>query len=192
MAQDIKRLLQENQKNEQLQMPKGHEKRFMKRLDNSFPKSDVLLSKNRWKWLSVAASIVVILGVGFTAFLLQDKQPIDNIVVEASTSENKSTKTLGDVSPDLKKIEDYYMASINYELSKVNVTSDNKELFDGCIKRLEVLNQEYKKLSDELTKNGPNEFTVNALINNLKMRLNLLYRLKEQLETLSNNNQKTI
>jgi hypothetical protein len=51
--------------------------------------------------------------------------------------------------------------------------------------RLEELNKEYDRLSVELTENGPNELTVSALIDNLKLRLNLLYRLKEQLKDLN-------
>jgi len=96
-----------------------------------------------------------------------------------------ATKTLGDVSPDLKKVEDYYLANINLELSKVKLTPENKEMFDGYVQRLEDLKNEYNTLSIELTKNGPNEQTINALISNLKFRLNLLHRLKEQLKTLN-------
>ncbi|WAC03516.1 hypothetical protein N7U66_08565 [Lacinutrix neustonica] len=47
------------------------------------------------------------------------------------------------------------------------------------------MKKEYKTLSIELTKNGPDELTVDALINNLKFRLNLMYRLKEQLKQLN-------
>jgi len=45
-------------------------------------------------------------------------------------------------------------------------------------------------LEEELTQSGLNEQTINALIDNLKLRLNLLYRLKEKLSELnkSNNN----
>ena len=94
-------------------------------------------------------------------------------------------KSLGDISPDFKKVEDYYLANINIELSKVKQTPENKELFDGYVMRLAELNQEYKRLSVELTDHGPNELTVSALIDNLKLRLNLLYRLKEQLNDLN-------
>ena len=68
----------------------------------------------------------------------------------------------------------------------MKVTSDNKEMFDGYLEQLEELNKEYSVLSDELTASGPSERTVNALIDNLKLRLNLLYRLKEKLAELSN------
>ncbi|MBR9758127.1 MAG: DUF3379 domain-containing protein [Algicola sp.] len=188
MAQDIKSLLKNNQSSEQIQMPEGHDKRFLERLEASFPQATV--SKRPWRWQAIAASMVVALGLGYVVFQ-ELKTPETQTVVHTKTAESP-TKTLGDVSPDLKKVEDYYLASISYELSKVKVTPENKELFDGYVGRLEELNNEYQKLSDELTKNGPNEFTVNALINNLKMRLNLLYRLKEQLQAFSDHNQKTI
>lgn len=77
------------------------------------------------------------------------------------------------------------MANINLELSKMKVTPESKELFDGYLLRLEELNKEYAVLAEELTESGPSELTVNALINNLKLRLNLLYRLKEKLNELN-------
>ena len=61
-------------------------------------------------------------------------------------------------------------------------TPKTKELFDGYLIQLNELDKEYQKLSLELTESGPSEFTVNALIDNLKLRLNLLYRLRSQLQ----------
>ena len=100
----------------------------------------------------------------------------------------KQPSSLSTVSPDFKKIEDYYLAAINLELSKVTLTPENKELFDAYIKRLEELKKEYNQLSIELTNEGPNELTINALINNLKRRLSMLYRLKEQLKNIKSSN----
>jgi len=53
---------------------------------------------------------------------------------------------------------------------------------------LDELDREYKRLSIELTEAGPSELTVNALIDNLKFRLNLLYRLRNQLKQLNTSN----
>jgi hypothetical protein len=53
------------------------------------------------------------------------------------------------------------------------------------VSQLESLKKEYTNLSLELTKNGPDELTIDALINNLKFRLNLMYRLKQQLKNLN-------
>ena len=139
--------------------------------------------KPQFYWLNVAASVVVFIGLSFGAFTYFGSANGENSSVITPTI--VATKTLGDVSPDLKKVEDYYLANINLELSKIELTPENKDMFDGYVQRLEDLKKEYKTLSIELTDNGPNEQTINALINNLKFRLNLLHRLKEQLKTLS-------
>ena len=64
-------------------------------------------------------------------------------------------------------------------------TPETKALFDGYLLQLNELDKEYQKLSLELTESGPSELTVNALIDNLKLRLNLLYRLKSQLKAFN-------
>jgi len=139
-------------------------------------------------FMRIAASIVVLIGLSFGAYKFFSTPPKvegQEVVTTEKKDENTQMKSLGDISPDLKKVEDYYLANINLELSKVKLTPENKELFDSYVLKLEELNKEYDKLSLELTKNGPNELTVSALIDNLKLRLNLLYRLKEQLKDLN-------
>ena len=158
-------------------MPENHQARFLKKLDGALPVS----KKSKFGWLRIAASIVVLLGLSFGAF--KYFQPIEiETLPEIANTETVETKTLGDVSPGLKKVEDYYLASINLELSKMKYTPETKELFDGYLEQLNELDKEYKRLSLDLTESGPSELTVNALIDNLKFRLNLLYRLREQLE----------
>ena len=161
MAQDIRDLFKEEQKTLQDKMPDNHQVRFLDKLNKALPVG----SKSRYNGLRMAAIT-----------------PTNNNV---AATEPVVTKTLGDVSPGLKKVEDYYLASINLELSKIKYAPETKELFDRYIEQLNFLNNEYRNLSIELTENGPSELTVNALIDNLKYRLNLLYRLREQLQELT-------
>lgn len=179
MAQDIRDLFKNEQLAKEL-MPKNHEDRFLEKLNTTFPEKQ----SNVFKWYYVAASVIVLLGLSFSAFTYFSTEIV--APVEVASSDDPETKTLGDVSPGLKKIEDYYLASINLELSKIKPTPETKELFDGYVSQLDELNKEYKRLSVELTESGPSELTVNALIDNLKFRLNLLYRLREQLKLLNN------
>ena len=178
MAQDIRELFKEDAQTHE-KMPINHQNRFLKKLDDALP----IESKSKFNWLKIAASVVVFLGLSFGAYnFLKQETPIpDNTIANTKTVE---TKTLGDVSPGLKKVEDYYLASINLELSKIEYTPETKDLFDGYVVQLEELDKEYKRLSVELTQSGPSELTVNALIDNLKFRLNLLYRLRAQLKEL--------
>jgi len=187
MAKDIRELFKNDNQQSNKQMSHGHEARFLDKLDQALPQK----KQSNWTFLNIAASIVIIIGLGFGGytFFKQDANPITIVDTEQpkpETNTTTKTMTLGDISPDLKKVEDYYVANINLELSKLKLTPENKELFDGYVLRLEELNAEYKSLSTELTDNGPDEHTVNALIQNLKFRLNLMYRLKEQLNQLNN------
>ena len=174
MAQDIKKLLQ--QEVSQKTMPKNHESRFIEKLDTNFPKKKTIT----FSWLSIAASVILLIGfLGYNS--LNSDDPINTI----ETNVISDSKSLSDVSPTLKKVEEYYLASINLELSKLKYTTETKELFDGYLERLNDLNKEYERLEIELTNSGPDEATINALIDNLKFRLNLLYRLKDQLKNLN-------
>jgi hypothetical protein len=178
MAQDIRKLFKEEPKLSGHKMPKGHEARFLDKLDNELP---VQPTRSLFTFLNIAASVVILIGLSFGAYKYMNQSVEDVIPVEVV-----ETSPLGEISPQLKKVEDYYLANINLELSKMKVTPDNKEMFDGYLERLEELNNEYAVLADELTTSGPTERTVNALIDNLKLRLNLLYRLKEKLSELNN------
>ncbi|MBT8258070.1 MAG: hypothetical protein KJO00_11570 [Bacteroidia bacterium] len=177
MAQDLRKLFENEQKMSSGRMPEGHEGRFMERLDNQLP---VASKKASFGWLRIAASVVIFIGLGYLAFRTLGPDPVNpNQEIVTATS-------IEDISPELKKVEDYYLANINLELSKLQYSPENKELFDGYVKRLGELSQEYERLSAELIQSGPNEKTVSALIDNLKFRLNMLYRLKEKLNELNN------
>lgn len=185
MAQDLRKLFENEKRDTPTKMSDGHEARFLEKLDTALPRKT--LGNNRFSVFQVAASVVILLGMTFGAYkFYQEPQPIGTeVVTTENPQKEQQLKSLGDISPDLKLVEDYYLANINLELSKVKLTPENKDLFDGYVVRLAELNQEYKRLSVELTENGPNELTVSALIDNLKLRLNLLYRLKEQLHDLN-------
>lgn len=174
MAQDLRNLFEKDRLAQKAKMSQGHEARFLEKLDKELP---IEKKSSRFGFLNIAASVVVLLGLSFGAYQFLKTTPVEPVkVVDADL------KTLGDVSPDLKKVEDYYLATINLELSKVELTPQNKELFDGYVLRLQELNKEYDKLLEELNENGPNTVTLDALIENLKLRLNLVMRLKDKLE----------
>ena len=180
MAQNLKDLFKNQPLNQTTKMSEGHESRFLNKLDNALPQQK---KSSAFRFLNIAASVIVLLGLSYGA-LTYFNTTIPSVEDENNVAALK-LKTMGDISPDLKKVEDYYLASINLELSKVQLTPQNKELFDGYIERLKELNEEYDNLTVELNENGPNEETLDALINNLKFRLNLVMRLKDKLQEFS-------
>ena len=178
MARDLRKLFEEEQESEQFLMTKGHEKRFMDRMEKELPKQE----KSSFFILKIAASILVLASIGTFFYINGEDNTIPtNIVDKAPVVETKNSISLGDLSPDLKKVENYYVANINLVLSKLDASGNNKVLVDGYMERLAELNLEYKNLNAELNQIGPNDKTITALIKNLQLRLQLLQRLKEKL-----------
>ena len=180
MAQDLRNLFEKDVEVQQAKMSQGHEARFLEKLEKELP---IEKKSNGFSFLNIAASIVIVLGLSFGAYQFFKGAGGEVLIPEGEkVVENDNIKSMGEFSPELKKVEDYYLASINLELSKVQLTPENKDLVDGYIQRLKELNDEYNTLTIELNDNGPNSGTLDALINNLKLRLNLVTRLKEKLE----------
>lgn len=189
MAQDLRELLKKRDV-ERFPMKSGHKERFSQLLDKEFPRK----RKSVRVYWSVAASVVVLVGLATLIYYAYDRENIENIILvdtPLSVSEDKVI-TLGDLSPDLKKVEDYYVVNINLELSKLDISGDNKALVDSYMKQLASLDQEYKKLNSELNTIGPNDQTITALIKNLQLRLQLLHKLKNKLNELKLSENETV
>ena len=178
MARDLKKLFEEERQISNLKMPEGHQSRFARKLDDEF-RVESKESSNRWYYM--AAAVLLMFALGFLAKSML-------FTTAPSQEEMAEERSLEDISPELKKVEDYYLASINSELSNIEYTSETKELFDGYVKRLGELAEEYERLSDEIISEGPTERTVTALIDNLKLRLQLLNRLKEKIMEINTEN----
>jgi hypothetical protein len=181
MEQDLREMFNKEKREQKFTISNSHEERFLEKLQQSLPES----KKPNRAWLKVAASIMVMLSVGVGYFLLNENSNVENTVVDSDTINEKQTEfTFGDLSPDLKKVENYYVANINIELSKLEVSPDTKDLVDSFMEQLNNLNVEYKTLNTELKELGPNDQTITALIENLQLRLQLLQKLKRKLNEL--------
>jgi len=182
MGQDLREMFKNERQAKRTPMPKGHEDRFISRLETQFPKRN----RSHFKWLRIAASVLVLLGVGILGYQLWTRpDAIKTTLVEKNDPpEEKKGISFGDLSPDLKRVEQYYVTNINLELSRLEISQDNKMLVDTFMHRLSELNMEYKELNDELNVIGPNDLTISALIKNLQLRLQLLQKLKGELNEL--------
>ena len=187
MAKDIRKMLKEHTEKSP-KLSKGHEARFEARLAEAFPKEK---PNTVFFWMKIAAVGILLLSIAFFGYQqLSNDGKVDPIIADTTenTEKNANQFTLGDISPDLKKVEDFYMNGINVQLASLHVDDENKELIDGYLERLTELDTEYTKLNNEMNVNGPSEETVTALIDNLKFRLELLFKLKNKLKELKNLN----
>jgi len=190
MGQDLRDLFKEERQKKH-SLKKDHEERFMGRLEKAFPPQK---SNSTFFFMKIAASIVVLISIGY--FVYQGSTGDDILSTTVVQKDSNATESqgisLGDLSPDLKRVEEYYVATINMELSNLELSSDNKIIVDDFMDRLSELNKEYKVLNTELNTIGPNDQTINALIQNLQLRLQLLLKLKEKLNQLKSSKNETV
>ena len=197
MAQDIRQLF-ENATEEVTKPPQGHKARFEAKLDETFGSSKTTDSQSThtFMWLKVAAIAIVFLSVVYVGYqqLSKPDNPVEVVEVpkqNTETNTNVAKITLGDLSPDLKKVENYYLTGINVQLASLKIKDENKELIDGYMQQLSELDKEYKRLTLDLNEVGPTEATITALIDNLQLRLELLFKLKNKLKELKNQKDET-
>lgn len=173
MPKDIRKML-ENYSEKSSELSTNHNKRFEEKLFKELH-SEEKKKRPVIQWLSIAASIVLLVTLGVK---FMETKPGDEDEVNPPVEKKL---TLGNISPELNTIETYYVNSINSELSQLEVTDENKELLNDYLEKIGELTKEYKSLTKELNTKGVNDETIDALISNLRLRLQLLQRLKKQL-----------
>lgn len=162
----------------------GHQQRFLDKLNNQNKVADVQPSKRHfWKpLLSVAASVVILLGL----FL--------GIQTESNA------KDLASISPEMAETQSFFTATISDELDKLKgeTSPETKILVDDALKQLELLEAEYDKLKTDLSESGDDQRVIYAMISNFQNRIELLQDVLQKIEEVKqlkqniNENEQTI
>jgi len=169
----------ENYPQESGKLSSNHTNKFENKLMKELHTKQLKLKS--YKWLSIVASIALLIS------LMIHFYPKD---VDSTTPKSNQKISLGSISPELNTIETYYTNSINIELSQLKMTDENQEILDSYLNKVGELTTEYKTLTQELNTKGINDATIDALIRNLQLRLQLIQRLKKQLIQFKNLNTK--
>lgn len=176
MSKDIRKLTR-NFQEDTIGLSENHEEKFSKRITQEFPKK-----KKSYQWIYAAATIVLFIGFGIKFYVTKN--------ATTSTDSKIEIIALGTISPEMKKIENYYLTAINYEMASLEVTSENKALLDEYLEKMGKLTIDYKRLNHQLENKGINNKTINALITNLQLRLQLLIQLKDQVNNIQSKEKK--
>lgn len=155
-------------------LAKDHRKIFEQRLNQSLHQK----TKTNHSFLKMAASIVLIFSLGYFALLI-DKPSRNN------NTDNKVTAK--DITPEFKKVEGIYLTAINYQIARITITDENRDLLEVFLSQLSDLQKEYSDLSKGLNnKKEISESTIDALIENLQLQLHLMRQLKKKLDKIEN------
>jgi len=170
MGKDIREMLKEERT--EVFLPKDHRKDFKKKLIQELHEEP----QSEFYFIKIAATVLLIFSLGFFFMPGPKNNNGENMV--------KADFTLGDLSPEMKKIENYYLTAINLELTNLEVDDENKQLINNYFMKLNQLTQNYKLMNEALDPNEINEELIDRLINNLQMRLQILIELKKELRRI--------
>ena len=145
----------------------GHLERFERKLNQTKKNS-----KTSWRWLSVAASIVLI--IGFWLGSNHQKRMID----------------LADVSPKMEEVQNYFVNAIHQELKTVekNRNLETETIIEKALDQLEDLEDDYRLFILELNVEGNKTKIINSMIKNYQQRLQILESVLQQIEQIKNPN----
>ena len=190
MAQDLREILKNDKAKPAIPMREGHQSRFEDRLNAEVPaKKKPESSSDKgviYLWMKIAAAVIFAGGilwfVGKNAFAEADTNQLVDIETVAPVEEQEVL--LRNISPDFAQLENRYLASVNLQLSRLEINDGNKELVDAFMAQLAKLDTEYKRLNLEITETGITDEMVTAMIENLELRVELMLKLKAKLKEL--------
>lgn len=143
----------------------GHLERFERKLNQ--PKK---INRTSWKWLSVAASVVLVLG-----FWL-------------GNNHQKQQIQLADISPKMEEVQNYFVSTINQELKNIegNRSLETETIIEEALDQLEALEEAYNVFLTELNVVGNQSKVISSMIKNYQQRLEILENVLKQIEQIKN------
>jgi uncharacterized membrane-anchored protein YhcB (DUF1043 family) len=161
MKRDIRDLFKEDDTAEK-QLSANHRIEFLEKLkDETKPKQSLFL------WLKIAAVLVVGLLIGFTMF---------------------NTETIEKPSPiiaQVEAVEAEYLKNIDAEWQSFIAVANDEKLVKRFERKLNDLDEDYKEIAFEFKENSNNILVVEALVDNLQTRLQILKDIQEHIKILN-------
>ena len=138
------------------------------------------VSKRSYSWIWKAAIILVVIGASY----LVDKQIRNNGNLAGAKQES--------VIPELAEAEKYYTGLITTKMNEVQpYLSSYPEIKKDLRMELAELDKIYKGLKNDLKDNVSNEEVIKAMIQNFRLKLQLLEEIQRQLQSQKSNSKQT-
>ncbi len=104
---------------------------------------------------------------------------------------DRNRMTLGDVSPEYKEVENYYVHEVNLmenEIGNIDL-KNNPEQKQILFKEMKSMDSVYVQLQKELKANPDDERIINAMIEHYQTKVDVMNYILNQLKAIRNENQ---
>ena len=164
MKQDIRTLF--NEEDDLKTLPENHRTEFLGKLRKQ-PKK-----KSSFSWLKIAAVLFIALTIGFSLFTTQPEEvKVSPIVAQ------------------VEAVEAEYLANIETEWQSFIAIADDAVLIERFRKKLGELNTDYKDISLQFRDDSNNILVIEALVENLQTRLQILKDIQKHIKILNQKNE---
>ncbi len=153
----------------------GHRERFLEKLNQAKGVATLTPRKrNWWKPLSIAASIALLFSLGIGYF--SDETSIEQRVAE--------------ISPEASQTQFYFANLIEEQVREMEEQSspETRSIIDDAMLQLQKLEEDYKRLENDLLDGGDSKLILSAMITNFQTRIALLEEVMNQINTIKNVN----
>ncbi|MFP4845531.1 hypothetical protein [Winogradskyella sp. PE311] len=164
MKRDIRKLFKEE--GELKTLPENHRTEFLQKL-NKQPKKKM----NRFFLLKIAAVFLVLLAVSYGVVSNQPKEEVSTMVAQ------------------IEAVEAEYLKNIEAEWKSFVAIADDEVLVARFKKKLAELDNDYQEISIQFKTDSNNILVIEALVENLQTRLQILKDIQKHIKILNQNNE---
>lgn len=173
MEDKWKKIFEENkdQIREEFNLPSGHEKRFLTKLNQQTPK----VEKRNFNYWKVAAVMIPLMMLSVYFWTEFRTEPLTD-----------HTTTLASYSPELGEAENQlsYLVEMNVKQIKSMQTTENQELVNTSLSKLDLLQKDYNRLLIDLKESGGNPQVMKSVLMNLQLQVEVLEQVLTQMNSL--------
>lgn len=126
-----------------------------------------------WFWMKIAASVVIAVAASWMVF--------SAVYLNGKMEEGYSLK---DISPELAETELYYASQVNEKLQIIHAS--NVDVDDMVNENMALLDSAYNELKQDLRDNADNEEVISAMIQNYRIKLDILEKVLDEIRTSDN------
>ncbi len=144
--------------------------------------------KKWWLYTGIAASIAILIG----AFVISNSNTEggntssqDEVAVEKQQEldqKEPSEVSLADISEDYAEIEEYYVVQVNSKVAELKSLNPDPEFLED----INSLEEDYELLKKELGAGGDDEIIIEAMIENYRLKLEVLEEILNDLKSTNN------
>jgi flagellar biosynthesis chaperone FliJ len=150
--------------------PKGHRERFLDRLQGADQRTGGARQAGWWRPLSIAASIVILLGASF--FFFRSQPSMEQQVAE--------------IAPEASETTFYFASVVQQQVQQLEElgSPETQPMIDDTLRQLAQLEADYQKLEQDLIDGGNSKMILSAMITNFQTRIDLLQDVMTQIEQI--------